>query len=88
MPTISINRVYVDKLKQLGVYDKWVSNLKDQWCYLTKCFLNPDSNGHEDYISHCVEHIAFHLFIDYSFCWEDTPEGHTFWHDIAKSIKN
>ena len=68
MPTIKIKTVYFDKLKELDVYDQWLSNMKE-------------SDTRYDII-YCA--MSFSQFISVSFDWQYSKEGDAFWYDISK----
>lgn len=76
MPTIKIKTVHIDKLKVLGCYDAWLSNVKAQ-------FKGSRTGGG------CRLDIWYFAdwwaFIDWSFMWVDTPEEHDFW-EIIQSL--
>lgn len=80
MPNISVKRVYIEKLIELGLYDKWLNNIKQQWDDTDNCYLNPKSYKYNSYVKVCVVNISFKAFINYSFAWYKTPEGHHFWY--------
>ena len=74
MPQITIKTKYVKKLKELGIYDQWLQNLKDQWDEWSKgCSV----------ISVLEDAYSFEQFIKYSFRWSDTPEKREFWEEIS-----
>lgn len=74
MPKLKVKTEYIEKLKALGVYEKWLSNVKIQWdtedCWLRERKTKID---------------FFSDLINYSFRYQDTPEGQTFWYTISES---
>jgi hypothetical protein len=62
----------VKRLKKLGEYDKWRHNIDDQMTQ--ESFKGFKSN----------DFSSFNQFIDYSFTWEDTFEGHEYWESIHR----
>lgn len=70
MPTLKVKTKYIDKLKALGCYDKWLANVKDQW-------------GTAGGWSADVEYTNFNDVIYFAFTWFNTPEGQDFWADIS-----
>lgn len=70
MPQLKVKTIYIEKLKALGCYDKWLSNVKIQF----------DSDDCQS-----VMWTDWHEFINWSFSWIDTPEGHGVWDKIADS---
>lgn len=74
MPTIKAKTVYLNKIKQLGCYDAWLSNVKTQWG--TNSFCDPDK---------MYDAINLQKFINWSFEWSRSPEGHDYWSRIATS---
>lgn len=79
MPELKIKTEYVNKLKKLGVYDKWFSNLKAQW--------TGDRSGNaatvEDLEAYSYNGNWSNL-ISRSFIFSNTPEKALFWSNIAK----
>lgn len=71
MHTITIKTEYIDKLKKLGVYDAWLSNVKIQYAKYGDCFTRPFD--------------SFYQVVCLPLMWEDTPEGHDFWRKISNS---
>lgn len=70
MPTLKVKTIYIDKLKALGCYDAWLSNLKD-------------SKPSDFKLIHISNYNFFQSFISGSFLWVSTPEGREFWSDIS-----
>lgn len=73
MPTIKVKTEYINKLKQLGIYDAWLSNVKNQW------------DG--KYLLQNIDKInSFANLIYYSFDWSHTIDDiNVNWHDIYKN---
>lgn len=67
---LTIKPEFLEKLKALGVYEKWLSNVKAQWGEWRPTFTMNESDY---WIS----------FIGNSFKWSDTPEGASYW-DIIR----
>lgn len=66
-----LKQEFFDKLVELGVYDKWENNWKNN---------SPISR-----ISQLNNADNFYYFIGISFVWIDTPEPGGFWYNIANS---
>lgn len=64
MPEIKVKTEYIKKLRQLGVYDQWLTNVKAQ-LYMDH-FSDPDRMH---------EAADFHAFLNWSFNWSKSPEG-------------
>jgi hypothetical protein len=69
MPQLTIKTEYVQKLKELGVYDQWLENVKSQFATTKKTITFNES--------------TFRAMISCSFSWSRSPEGHSFWADIS-----
>lgn len=71
MPTLKVKTLYIDKLKALGVYDKWLANVK--------------SDKHDIYHMDTMYERSdnFNQFINNSFSWHYTPEDYNYWADIS-----
>lgn len=69
--SIIISEEHYQKMLELGVYEQWKFNVKDQ---------HSDDDFNEDFRDR-----DFYYVIDYSFYWVDTEEGNDFWSDIANS---
>lgn len=69
---LTIKAEYLEKLKALGVYDKWLSNVKAQYDgkYRRK---TSTADSFYDLLEMC------------SFRWDKTPEGHNFWEALSNS---
>lgn len=70
MPSVTVKTVYIEKLKSLGCYDAWLTNIKVQY-------------GNEFYRP--VEWHDWKSFINWSFVWTNTPEGSGFWMEKFES---
>lgn len=68
MPTITIKTEYVEKMKQLGCYDKWLTNVKSQFGEYGHLF---------------AEVTSFYQCISKPLAWIHTPEGAFYWQNIA-----
>jgi hypothetical protein len=74
MPHITIKTEYVQKLKELGVYDQWLGNIKTQWNERAKIrFSEMQQNTY-----------SWAHLISQSFVWSSSNEGLKFWHDTSK----
>lgn len=74
MPTLKVKTEYVDKLKALGVYDAWLTNVKS------------DYNDNLDFWINGMEcAISWKWFIETSFSWNLAPEGFDYWENIGNS---
>lgn len=71
---IKLKPEYIEKLKELGVYDKWLSNLKAQSDSLTPT----DIEGIE-------RTMHFSSVLIRAFEFSTTPEGRDYWSVIAKN---
>lgn len=76
MPSLKVKTIYIEKLKALGVYDAWRSNVKEWY------------DKYPENLAACTSNIynavSFERFIVESFWWGNTPEGHSYWCDITK----
>lgn len=78
MPTLTVKTAHILKLKKLGVYDKWLANLKAQYSngytgnFVTLETLTKRSNSGQ-----------WGSFVSLSFIFRETPEGHDFWMRIV-----
>lgn len=70
MPEIKVKTEWVEKLKQLGVYDKWIANIQIQ-------FGQPGNRPDRM--------ISWMSFINWSFCWSTSIEGTSFWKEIYET---
>lgn len=79
----------VEKMKELGIFDKWVSNT-DKWT----TGLNSMTTVGQELI--CVQRRNWLLFsytylsdmIEASFVFSDCPEGRQFWYDIVNELRS
>lgn len=69
MSEIKVKTAHIEKLKSLGVYDKWLANVKAQW------------EGDGDSIDGDGDWEAL---LNSSFSYVDTFEGWQFWCDIEE----
>ena len=62
MPQLKVKTEYIEKLKQLGIYDAWLANVKadDRDIYKLDAMYENSAN--------------FNQFINSSFSWGKTPE--------------
>ena len=73
--TIVFKKEFEDKLKELKIKTKFVKNMKDD----CKRY-----NQDLQYRLKIMKEIAeWYNFIDCSFIWSETPEGHDYWFGIA-----
>lgn len=73
-------RKFIAFLKENGIYEKWVYNIKDQ---------HPMTNDvWWDYFKDRIYEDKSYDGINYSFTWADTKDGHDFWrcYDIKWKI--
>lgn len=72
MPKVTVPTCHIEKLKQLGIYDQWLSNIKTRV---------------KDLKQHCrnLSGTSWKTFISGSFIWDCTPEGGDFWQKIENS---
>ena len=49
--------------------------------YKEQAIINAREGGSSNSIASCLEEAIN------QFCWDDTPEGHEYWHDIYESLK-
>jgi hypothetical protein len=71
---LAIKPEFLEKLKYLGVYELWLTNVKAH-----------TFNSTSDYISRITNAQSFQSFIDWSFKRSLTPEGFGFWERISRS---
>ena len=87
MPKIKIRNVYIKKLKELGVYDEWLSEVKRQFDIIggmDNCGLNPKSKWHEEYLKCCYDNYNWEEFIVYSMSTSLTTLGWSYWDKIQR----
>jgi len=65
------------KLKELGIRKQFVKNLK------TPKWEEEDLNVLAQYKRTFINATTWNAFISYAFLWSATPEGSTFWNNIA-----
>jgi hypothetical protein len=70
MPQLTIKTEHIEKLKKLGVYDKWLENVKAR-------------NHTDEVLERMNRYQSFAVLISGSFIWEDTQEGDAFWREIS-----
>jgi hypothetical protein len=74
-----IKKIFEKKLKELGVYDEFISNLENN------LKLNyQGKNEAEIKIKELNSRHCFSLFVLSSFIWKNTPEGNDFWENISE----
>ena len=84
MPKIKIRKKFINKLKQLGVYDRWLEEVQTQW-EMEWCWLNPTGEGFHHYHNKFDKNeVSFYDIINFSFNWADTKEGRDFWVNVAR----
>ncbi len=89
MPNVRIKKYHLDKLKELGVYELWMSNVSKQWENHQSCWINPSSYRYDMYEEKLNRNvITFERFICYSFSWSNTDEGRGFWGDISNKLND
>jgi hypothetical protein len=74
MPTLKIKTEYIRRLKEMGVYDKWLYNVKDQW-----------NDSRQQQIDLALTPADL---INRSFTWGNSNEGHSFWYIVFEEICN
>lgn len=72
MPNLTIKREYATKLRELGIYDRYVYEVKNQW----------HSYGIDENISGAV---SWFDFISNSFMWSMSTDGYDYWKVIANN---
>ncbi len=67
---------YEDKLRELGVYDEFV-----------ECFKNDSYNINDmtNQLIACNSKETFKRFMEVAFVWDETPQKHKYWEEIANS---
>lgn len=82
MPNIKVKTEYINKLKQFGVYDQWLENVKNQWDEMERIY--PISHN-------CLKDSfgqTLHSILAYAFVYTETPEGTAWWNHIRKLIES
>lgn len=79
----------VAKMKELGIFDKWVSNTDE----LTKKFnsmttVRQELNCVQRRIMLLSEYAYLSDMIEASFIFLDCPEGRQFWYDIVDELRS
>ena len=77
MPKVTVPNIYITKLKELGVYDQWLANVKIQYHNCDYCWLNPESSRYEEGIK------SLYALLNRSLSWEHTLEGITYWNEVS-----
>lgn len=81
MPKINFNTKAIKAIKSIGVYDAWVTNMIEQW----NVVLKQSSNGKS--IKALEQMTRPDEIIRYTLVWKNTPEGHNYWNDVVKKLK-
>lgn len=68
MPTLTIKTASIEKLKQLGIYDQWIANVKVQWGHHPQT--QEITHKHRSYVSDLLL---------YGFDWVKSIEGNDYW---------
>lgn len=84
MPKLTVPTPYIKKLKELGIYNEWLDEVKKQWDNGDNCGLNPTSKWYKKYIKECIDEYNWMMFIVYSLDCEESKQGYTYWVDIQK----
>ena len=64
-------RKFIAFLKENGIYEKWIYNIKDQ---------HPMSNdAWWDYFKDSIYENKYYDGINHAFTWADTKDGHEYW---------
>lgn len=79
----------VEKMKELGIFDKWVSNT-DEW---TKKFnstttIRQELNRVRRRNRLLSKHAYLSDMIEASFIFLDSPEGRPFWRDLVDKLRS
>ena len=75
--TIVFKKEFEDKLKVLKIKTKFVNNVKDN--------CKRYDHSLQNRLKIMNEIAEWYNFIDCSFIWSDTPEGHNYWSGIANN---
>mgnify|MGYP005869123407 CR=1 FL=1 len=83
------NQQKVEKMKELGIFDRWVSNTDER----TKKFNSTTAVRQE---LNCVQrrnrllskHAYLSDMIEASFIFSDSPEGRQFWCDLVDELRS
>lgn len=78
MPTFKVKTEYIEKLKQLGVYDEWLTNVKANWDDWNK------EVGGVELMIYIFPTTSFDHLIHWSFNWNNSPEGMKYWREISR----
>jgi hypothetical protein len=69
---LTIKPEFLEKLKKLGVYEKWLSNVKAQW-----------NEWGVLYCDYGIMSKSWYDFIYYSFHWRTALDGRAYWYNVA-----
>lgn len=68
-----IKKEFVEILDKYDVFYLFIDNLIKQNKDIIKC------------LSFATQFNDFCYFLNFSFCWDETPQGHAFWQKIYKN---
>lgn len=73
-------RKFIAFLKENGIYEKWIYNMKDQH--------STTNNTWWDYFEDRIYEIKSYEAINHAFTWNKTKDGHNYWRSFDLKWKS
>lgn len=78
----------VEKMKELGIFDKWVSNTDKRTIEFTSITTVRQELICEQWRNRLLSNFAYLSdMIEVSFIFSDSPEGRQFWRDLVDKLR-
>ncbi|WAX09219.1 hypothetical protein BT401P3_00023 [Bacteroides phage BT401P3] len=79
----------VEKMKELGIFDKWVSNTDKRTMEFTSITTVRQELICEQWRNRLLANYAYLSdMIEASFVFSDSPEGRQFWYDLVDKLRS
>lgn len=79
----------VEKMKELGIFDKWVSNTDKRTIEFTSITTVRQELVCEQWRNKLLSNYAYLSdMIEVSFIFSDSPEGRQFWYDLVDELRS
>ncbi len=79
----------VEKMKELGIFDKWVSNTDKRTMEFTSITTVRQELICEQWRNRLLSNYAYLSdMIEASFIFSDCPEGRQFWYDLVDELRS
>lgn len=79
----------VEKMKELGIFDKWVSNTDKRTMEFTSITTVRQELICEQWRNRLLANYAYLSdMIEASFIFSDCPEGRQFWYDLVDELRS